>query len=111
MKRIAFILLIALFAVGCSGNSQEQKAEEPAKSIAPENIQVVEFDVEGMTCTGCEKTIEAGVNSLDGISEVQADHKAAKTTVKFDKTRVNPEDISSMIREKGYEVAGFKQKE
>jgi len=66
----------------------------------------VVLNVEGMTCDGCEAAINAGVNGLDGIAEVESDHEAKFTRVKFDKSVTSLEEISAKITETGYEVKG-----
>lgn len=107
----SFIMLILISALSCS-NGQEKKQNSSQKETIPaENIKVVEFDVDGMTCTGCEKTIEGGVKALDGIQEVQADHKAGRTVVKFDKTALTKAEISKVINGSGYTVTAHTPKQ
>jgi copper chaperone len=67
---------------------------------------VVTLEVEGMTCDGCENAIKAGVESLEGIAEVESSHEEAWTRVKYDKNATSVEDISAKITDTGYEVRG-----
>jgi len=65
MKKRKFIAVISLLAfilavVACSGNKKEKSSENVTPSV-------VEVKIEGMTCTGCEQTIQRNVGKLDGI--------------------------------------------
>ena len=60
--------------------------------------------VEGMTCGGCEQAVERAVGSLDGVEDVDADHAAARVTVRFDPDAVAPDAIDETIRDAGYQV-------
>jgi copper ion binding protein len=61
--------------------------------------------VEGMTCGGCEQAVERAVGSLEGLRAVDADHAAARVTVRFDPGSVAPAAIETRIRDAGYRVA------
>ena len=107
MKKF-WIILVVLLAVAC--NTQQKKdpsGTEEAPAVAAEWVEVV-LSVEGMTCEGCENAIKAGVESLDGIAEVESSHQEAFTRVKFDKSVTTLEEISAKITETGYEVVSAK---
>jgi copper ion binding protein len=67
----------------------------------------MDLSVEGMTCSGCENTINTGVSEIAGVIEVTSSFKDGKTFVKFDSTQTNIDEISQVINEKGYNVKGF----
>jgi copper chaperone CopZ len=105
MKKILILLLaVALFACNSQPKAEEAATEESV-SHAAEWVEVT-LDVEGMTCDGCEKAINAGVESLEGIAEVESDWEAKFTKVKFDKSVTSLEEISDKITETGYTVKG-----
>lgn len=68
------------------------------------NIQTVNFDVKGMTCTSCEEHVKHAVNELEGIVNVDASFETAKAEVKFDKTKTSKEEIEKTINSIGYKV-------
>lgn len=109
MKQLVFLLAISLLVFSCK-SAGEKKTEQKIQ-VNLENIQIVEISVEGMTCTGCENTVEKGVLSLDGVIEVEASHTEKTAIVKFDKTKANAEDMMAKINEKGYEALEYKIKE
>lgn len=37
----------------------------------------IEIPVEGMTCEGCERTVQSALGSLGGVRTADADHEAS----------------------------------
>jgi|TARA_R110000751_G_scaffold307521_1_gene429237 copper chaperone CopZ len=68
------------------------------------DIQTIKFNVQGMTCTGCEETIKHAVNELDGILDVIPSYENENTEVKFDKTKTSKAAIEKAINSTGYKV-------
>jgi copper chaperone CopZ len=68
----------------------------------------MDVSVDGMTCTGCENTINTGVSEIAGVVEVKSSFQAGKTIVKYDSTQTNMDKISQVISNKGYTVKGYK---
>ncbi|HHS95678.1 MAG TPA: heavy-metal-associated domain-containing protein, partial [Phaeodactylibacter sp.] len=79
-------------------------ATSPAVVVADENIVPVEFEVQGMTCGGCERHVSDAVTKLEGIIEVSASFENKNTIVKFDKTKTTIEEIQKAIAGTGYKV-------
>ncbi len=93
---------MAAFFSGCNQQSAKDEAGEKATSAAA--LKTIEIQVEGMTCTGCEQSIEKAVGGLDGITEVKADHQAGITTVTYDTVVASRDGIRAVIEETGYTV-------
>ncbi len=72
--------------------------------VSQSNILKHVFDVEGMTCAGCEAHVESVVNKLDGILSVKASYESANTVVEYDKTKVDLTAIRKAINSTGYRV-------
>lgn len=62
------------------------------------------FYIEGMTCSGCEHTLERAVSRLDGVQSVQADHRKGQLDVAFSPP-CSPNRICETIAKTGYSVA------
>ncbi len=62
--------------------------------------------VEGMTCGGCENSVQTALGEIAGIDQVEADHAQDRVTVAFDPQRVQDGIIRSRIEELGFHVAG-----
>ncbi len=72
------------------------------------DIQMVTFDVKGMTCNGCASHVENDVNKLPGIVKVDAVYEEATAKVEFDQTKVSLAQIEEAINNTGYKVIGKK---
>jgi len=62
--------------------------------------------VEGMTCTGCENTVEGSLKNIEGVAEADASFETGKAVVKYDKTLVTAEALEAGIVSRGYKVTG-----
>ncbi|SEV79796.1 heavy-metal-associated domain-containing protein [Natrinema salifodinae] len=63
------------------------------------------ISVSGMSCDGCERTVESALATLDAVSRVEADHEGETVEVVVDEG-VTDDDLHTTIREAGYEVPG-----
>ena len=68
------------------------------------DIETASFEIQGMTCTGCEEHVKHAINELDGIVEATASYTEADASVKFDATKVTLEVIKNAIDATGYKV-------
>lgn len=110
MKHQLFLLAVAaLIFQACQGSGADagetSPTPVPAIEIAAANLDSASFDVEGMTCTGCEDAVKRAVGALDGIAGVEASHETGKTTVHFDRTIVDGQALKATIESAGYRVA------
>lgn len=80
------------------------KTETKVIVVDPNNIVQAKFDIEGMTCKGCEEHIDHAVSKLPGFIEATENHTTGKTIVKFDKSKSTLEQVIEAINETGYKV-------
>ncbi|MFP5225728.1 MAG: heavy-metal-associated domain-containing protein [Actinomycetota bacterium] len=59
------------------------------------------FEVEGMTCGGCEQSVTRAISALPGVEKVNASHQAKKVEVEGS---ADPQQIADAITDAGYEV-------
>lgn len=114
MKKLVFLLAVSAFVFSCKSAGEKHQSDELSQQeivVDPANVQFVDISVEGMTCSGCENTVEKSVLSLEGVMEAEASHHEKLTTVKFDKTKVTAEEMMARINEKGYEALEYKIKD
>ena len=85
LKTTAFILLL-IVQTACASNSANNSTAQskPASSAGGFVEQNFTFDVKGMHCGGCAKSIEAELKKIEGVSEATADFKSGKVTVVVD---------------------------
>jgi copper chaperone CopZ len=110
MKNLAFFFILTFIMAACgqqSGTQQTGGDAAKVEAIAPENLQKIEIAVVGMTCEGCERTVQTAVKSLPGVQDVKASHLDSTAIVTFDKTKATFEQMQTAIVEKGYEATGF----
>lgn len=81
------------------------------KSINTNNSDIVEatLTIEGMTCTGCEYSVNHAINIQAGIIESDVSYEYGRVIVKFDKTKTSVEQLTKAIeKETGYNVINKK---
>lgn len=59
--------------------------------------------IKGMHCNSCAELIKDELLDL-GDQEITIDYKTGKTTIIFDESKLNLEQIKSKIKELGYKV-------
>lgn len=62
------------------------------------------YNIIGMTCAACAKSIERAVNKLDGIEDVNVNLTTEKMAVHFDEKKLNTEKIKMTVLTSGYEA-------
>ena len=102
IKNIAIVLLtlINVFILA-SCNSSNTKSKKvivvKASDIVQKNI-----GVNGMTCVGCEVTLEENISKIEGVVSVKASHNENKVSIAFDSTKTTIKTIKKTIKESGY---------
>ncbi|MBA4322799.1 MAG: hypothetical protein C0408_08290 [Odoribacter sp.] len=99
---IKSIILIAALAVAC--NDTGKKAE---KAAADGTVLRVEVSITGMTCGGCEQTVQTSVAKLEGVKSVKALSAMGKAFIEYSPVLTDTAKIRIAITEAGYSVAQF----
>ncbi len=73
-------------------------------------MQRIIFNIEGMRCASCARTIEKTLLSKKGIISVRVNFALEKAYAEFDPEKINFEAISSLIKKIGYRVASYEDK-
>ncbi|WP_052184288.1 mercuric transport protein MerTP [Psychroserpens sp. Hel_I_66] len=113
-KRFLFIVTVfagLMLAFPYYSNLFYEQRTKDIVYVSQSNIEKHTFDVEGMTCAGCEAHVESEVNKLDGIISVKASYENANTIVEFDKTKTDLPAIRKAIEKTGYKVVENTTKE
>lgn len=64
------------------------------------------FDIEGMRCEGCARTIEALIRTDSGVAAATASFHERRLRVLFDPRRTAEEELAKTIEQAGFRVAG-----
>ncbi|RUA32304.1 MAG: mercuric transport protein MerTP [Bacteroidetes bacterium] len=88
-----------------SGNSNADKI-----IVVKENdILNAELSIKGMTCTGCVHSVNAALNSSEGVLEASSSYESGIATVKFDQSKVSVDQLATNVEEAtGYKVTDKK---
>jgi len=107
MKHLFFVVLIAAFFAGCAGKSSGtgNTATSTTEVVANKTVTLA---IEGMTCTGCENTIQESVTKVKGVTAIKASHLDSTAVVSFDSTKTSLSAIGDAITEAGYVFKGTK---
>ncbi|MBW8051496.1 MAG: mercuric transport protein MerTP [Cytophagales bacterium] len=76
--------------------------------VESNNILQANFEISGMTCTGCEEHVKHAMAQLPGYIEATADYEKSKATVKFDKSKTDIDKVIAAINETGYKITDYK---
>jgi copper chaperone CopZ len=87
---------------GC--NQWDDAASEVTKRKVTDDAVWVSFDVDGMTCGGCERRIQAKVGELDGVVAVEASSELSRVRIAFSKGAENETAARERIASLGYKV-------
>jgi len=63
------------------------------------------YDVKGMTCDHCVRSVTEEISELDGVSSVHVDLEAGTAVVIGD---ADPESVLAAVAEAGYEVSSVR---
>jgi copper ion binding protein len=63
------------------------------------------LNVQGMSCSHCEKAVMSAAKLLDGVRKTKVDLKKGLVTVEFDSAKTQLSQIKEAITEAGYQVA------
>ena len=62
------------------------------------------YHVEGMTCAGCESSVEQAIRSVKGVKSADASFKDSRAVVELDEAG-KPEDVLAAIERSGYRAS------
>lgn len=102
---ISGMVLLLSFAVfsGCSKSADANDKDGAKKSNSV--TQQVTLDVKGMTCSGCEYSVESALKKVEGVKKVSADHKKAVAVVEYDPETASVGEMVEAVNKTGYKAA------
>lgn len=102
---IILVVSISLFSFPYYSGVFFPNVETAVAKTNQANIVEATINVEGMTCTSCEHTVDYSLNTTKGVLSATSSYKTGVAKVKYDKTKVSPEQLKKAIEEKaGYKV-------
>lgn len=84
---------------------------EPVKAgivVEKAVLHQARLDISGMTCAGCESSVNHVLNSKEGVVEAKADYDKALAQVTYDPAMITPDTLKAAIEnEVGYQVTNI----
>ena len=72
------------------------------------NITEAIYYIEGMTCTGCEESVDYTLRNQEGVISAVSSYETGIADVKYDKFKVKPEQLAQAIEDEvGYKVKSY----
>ncbi len=108
----AFLWIVALVAITLVAFPYYSKlffpknlVSEAVAEVPQGQIANVQLHIEGMTCTGCEQSVNYALQSTPGVVSVESSYKTGIANVQFDKTKTAPDQLKQAVEKKvGYKV-------
>lgn len=103
--KIKYILIVLLTIINVSiiiSCSSSDKKSEKVIVVKESDIVREKIGVNGMTCVGCEVTLEENISKIEGVVSVKASHTTKEAVIEFDSTKTDIKIITRTIKESGY---------
>lgn len=107
MKSIIKVSLVFILVLLFSMTSCKSSGGKTAGSEIDGPVERIEVSIGGMSCTGCEETIQTSVAKLEGVKSVTATFTTGKAFVDYIPAVVDTSKIRKAITQVGYHVKGF----
>lgn len=72
--------------------------------VSDNQVEEVAFDIDGMTCTGCEASVKHAAQRVDGVLETDVSYASRKAVIVYDKSKTNREALVEAINATGFRV-------
>lgn len=99
---IATVLALTLLALPYYSEIFYGKSANKTLVVDPINTQTAQFDVIGMTCQGCENSINLEVNKLNGIIHSKSSYENGEVVIEFNKEETSIPEIEKALNSTGY---------
>lgn len=102
MKRVFVAAVWLLWAGASCGDAGS--ASQQTIVVRQSDVCRAQIGVDGMSCVGCEVTLEESLSKLEGVVSVRASHKKKEVVIEYDSTRTDLGALRTQIRAAGYKT-------
>jgi len=74
-------------------------------------IQIINLDIQGMTCAGCVNSVEKALGNVDGVDLAEVNFAMNRAAVHYNPEIANPSVLESAVEEAGFEAQRLKDTE
>jgi copper chaperone CopZ len=97
---IIFVFVLAVASCNGGGKKAEKETQQPEAAA-------IEVSIGGMTCLGCEQTIQKNVGKIEGVKSVKASFTIGNAIIEYYPGMVDSLKIKEAISGSGYTVKKF----
>lgn len=102
---IAFVLITFPYYSQAFLPQKDNLESQSVLSTNSNHIIKAKLEIEGMTCTSCEQSVDYALKSEIGVLSAESSYKTGIAYVQFDDTKVQPEQLKKVVENKvGYKV-------
>lgn len=101
-----FAILMIAFPLYAKMFYPKPKVQAATIAIASNNQQV-KFNIQGMTCQGCEEHVNNELSKVNGVLAYKTSYATKSCLVSFDGSKVDVKTIEAAINKTGYKVKGY----
>ena len=73
-----------------------------------QEIEVINLDVQGMTCAGCVSSVEKALGGVDGVELAEVNFALNRASVRYNPEIANPAKLESAVEAAGFEAHRLK---
>ena len=82
------------------------------KNNKPENIETIQLEIDGMTCSGCSSHVEKDMNAKDGVISSAVNHETGIGEFIIDTIKIGKKELINAVNNIGdYSVINEAEKE
>lgn len=70
------------------------------------HIVKAKYLIEGMSCSGCERTVQNVISNIKGVANAKADLSSASVSVEYDPSVATLDAIREAVNRVGYKFTG-----
>jgi Cu+-exporting ATPase len=74
-------------------------------------MEIIQLDIEGMTCASCVGHVEKGIRNINGIDLANVNLATEKATVSYDPEKVDITNIINAVSGAGYSASVYSGKD
>lgn len=87
-----------------SGAFFPQQNNQKVVVVQRNQVEKITLAIEGMTCTGCEATVENAAIGVKGVLKAEASYANKEAIITYDKSKTGPKNIIKAINATGFKV-------
>lgn len=78
------------------------KPDQKVIYVQKDQVETASFNIEGMTCAGCESAVLSAAHGVEGVLEASASYENQNAVVKFNKEKTTIPTIIEAINKTGF---------